>query len=60
MRVNEALTPYLYSSINVSELTQSKNDAKDKKKKSDDYRWGPNRIGQGIELTMLAYMLLCA
>lgn len=20
-----------------------------KKKKSDDYRWGPNRIGQGIE-----------
>lgn len=29
----EALTPYLYSSINVSELTQSKNDTKDKKEK---------------------------
>ncbi|EPB5069385.1 carbamoyl-phosphate synthase large subunit, partial [Campylobacter jejuni] len=46
----EALTPYLYSSINVSELTQSKNDAKDKKeKKVMIIGGGPNRIGQGIE-----------
>ncbi|HEG5598619.1 TPA: carbamoyl phosphate synthase large subunit, partial [Campylobacter jejuni] len=40
----EALTPYLYSSINVSELTQSKNDAKDKKeKKVMIIGGGPNR-----------------
>ncbi|AON66477.1 carbamoyl-phosphate synthase large subunit [Campylobacter jejuni] len=46
----EALTPYLYSSINVSELTQSKNDTKDKKeKKVMIIGGGPNRIGQGIE-----------
>ncbi|MBC8764499.1 carbamoyl phosphate synthase large subunit, partial [Campylobacter jejuni] len=46
----EALTPYLYSSINVSELTQSKNEARDKKeKKVMIIGGGPNRIGQGIE-----------
>ncbi|MDO4674445.1 carbamoyl-phosphate synthase large subunit [Campylobacter sp.] len=46
----EALTPYLYSSINASELTQSKNEARDKKeKKVLIIGGGPNRIGQGIE-----------
>ncbi|AJC91403.1 carbamoyl-phosphate synthase large subunit [Campylobacter subantarcticus] len=45
----EALTPYLYSSINASESTQVK-DGKDKKdKKVMIIGGGPNRIGQGIE-----------
>ncbi|MCR6572614.1 carbamoyl-phosphate synthase large subunit [Campylobacter insulaenigrae] len=45
----EALTPYLYSSVNASELTQIK-DGKDKKdKKVMIIGGGPNRIGQGIE-----------
>lgn len=45
----EALTPYLYSSINASEATQVK-DSKDKKdKKVMIIGGGPNRIGQGIE-----------
>ncbi len=46
----KALTPYLYSSINVSESTQSKNESKkDKDKKVLIIGGGPNRIGQGIE-----------
>ncbi|MCX2682644.1 carbamoyl-phosphate synthase large subunit [Campylobacter sp. MIT 21-1685] len=46
----KALTPYLYSSINTSELTQSKTEPKKKKeKKVMIIGGGPNRIGQGIE-----------
>lgn len=45
----EALTPYLYSSINANEATQVK-ESKDKKdKKVMIIGGGPNRIGQGIE-----------
>ena len=44
----KALTPYLYSSINASELTQSKIENK-KEKKVLIIGGGPNRIGQGIE-----------
>lgn len=44
----KALTPYLYSSINASELTQSKVENK-KEKKVLIIGGGPNRIGQGIE-----------
>ncbi|MBS4276052.1 carbamoyl-phosphate synthase large subunit [Campylobacter vulpis] len=44
----KALTPYLYSSTNASELTQSKFENK-KEKKVLIIGGGPNRIGQGIE-----------
>lgn len=46
----DAITPYYYSSFNVSELTQSINNKKEKKeKKVMIIGGGPNRIGQGIE-----------
>ena len=46
----KALTPYLYSSINVSEMTQSKSEnKKERDKKVLIIGGGPNRIGQGIE-----------
>ncbi|AJC85307.1 carbamoyl-phosphate synthase large subunit [Campylobacter peloridis] len=45
----EALTPYLYSSINASELTQIKESKDKKEKKVMIIGGGPNRIGQGIE-----------
>ncbi|MCH5336306.1 MAG: carbamoyl-phosphate synthase large subunit [Campylobacter sp.] len=44
----KALTPYLYSSTNVSESTQTKLENK-KEKKVMIIGGGPNRIGQGIE-----------
>lgn len=44
----KALTPYLYSSTNVSESTQTKPLNK-KEKKVMIIGGGPNRIGQGIE-----------
>lgn len=46
----KALTPYLYSSINVSEMTQNKSEnKKERDKKVLIIGGGPNRIGQGIE-----------
>ncbi|MCB4758640.1 MAG: carbamoyl-phosphate synthase large subunit [Sulfurovum sp.] len=47
----KALTPYLYSTTNISKLPNS---AKDKRQKTKDKKvlvigGGPNRIGQGIE-----------
>ncbi len=45
----KALTPYLYSSINASELTQNKESKDKKEKKVMIIGGGPNRIGQGIE-----------
>lgn len=45
----KALTPYLYSSTNVSELTQTKLEKDKKEKKVMIIGGGPNRIGQGIE-----------
>lgn len=46
----KALTPYLYSSMNVSEMTQSKSEnKKERDKKVLIIGGGPNRIGQGIE-----------
>jgi carbamoyl-phosphate synthase large subunit len=49
----KALTPYLYSSTNISEQTQSKSPIalhiEDPKKRVMIIGGGPNRIGQGIE-----------
>ncbi|MFV0482228.1 MAG: carbamoyl-phosphate synthase large subunit [Campylobacteraceae bacterium] len=45
----EALTPYLYSSTNVSKPLHVKEKKVDKKKKVMIIGGGPNRIGQGIE-----------
>ncbi|MBF7044447.1 carbamoyl-phosphate synthase large subunit [Campylobacter volucris] len=45
----EALTPYLYSSINANEATQIKESKDKKEKKVMIIGGGPNRIGQGIE-----------
>jgi len=44
----EALTPYLYSTTNITKLPDVKNRASDKKKVLI-LGGGPNRIGQGIE-----------
>ncbi|KAA6227141.1 MULTISPECIES: carbamoyl-phosphate synthase large subunit [unclassified Campylobacter] len=45
----KALTPYLYSSMNVSELTPINKKSENNEKKVMIIGGGPNRIGQGIE-----------
>ena len=45
----EALTPYLYSSTNITKLPKLNNDKKSDDKKVLILGGGPNRIGQGIE-----------
>ncbi|MDX1808439.1 MAG: carbamoyl-phosphate synthase large subunit [Sulfurospirillaceae bacterium] len=44
----KALTPYLYSTTNITKIPQQKNE-KSNKKKVMIIGGGPNRIGQGIE-----------